>query len=64
MENLYPLTQWLVVEAYSDLYYTTGVTWQADNQPTETTVLGAGVDVGVLPIIGLAGRAGLGRARL
>ncbi len=56
MENLYPLTQWLVVEAYSDLYYTTGVTWQADNQPTETTVLGAGVDVGVLPIIGLSGR--------
>ncbi|HYD39671.1 MAG TPA: SdrD B-like domain-containing protein [Anaeromyxobacter sp.] len=56
MENAYPLTQWVVVEAYSDLYYTTGVTWQADNQPTETTILGAGVDVGMLPIIGLGGR--------
>lgn len=56
MENAYPLTQWVVVEAYSDLYFTTGVTWQADNQPAETTVLGAGVDVGMLPIIGLGGR--------
>jgi hypothetical protein len=56
MENLYPMTQWLVVEAYSDLFYTTGVTYQADNQSDPTTVLGAGVDVGILPIIGLGGR--------
>jgi len=56
MSNAYPLTQWVVVEAYADLYYTTGVTWQADNQPEETTILGAGVDVGMLPIIGLGGR--------
>lgn len=56
MESLYPMTQWLVVEAYHDLYYTTGVTYQSDNQPTETTVLGAGVDVSILPIIGLSGR--------
>ncbi len=56
MVNAYPMTQWLVVEAYSDSVYTTGVTWQTDNQPTPTTVLGAGVDVGVLPIIGLSGR--------
>ncbi len=55
MVNGYPMTQWLVMEAYSDLYYTTGVTYQADNQPTPTTVLGAGVDVSVLPIIGLSG---------
>jgi SdrD B-like protein len=55
-ESAYPLTQWTVMEAYSDLFYTTGVTWQADNQPEPTTVLGAGVDVSVLPIIGLAGR--------
>jgi SdrD B-like protein len=55
-ESAYPLTQWIVMEAYNDLYYTTGVTWQADNQPEPTTVLGAGVDVSVLPIIGLAGR--------
>ncbi len=56
MVNAYPMTQWLVVEAYADLFYTTGVTFQADNQDTPTTVLGAGVDVSVLPIIGLAGR--------
>ncbi len=56
MENAYPMTQWLVMEAYSDLYYTTGVTYQADNQPTPTTVTGAGVDVSVLPIIGLSGK--------
>ena len=55
MESAYPMTQWLVMEAYNDLYYTTGVTYQADNQPDPTTVLGAGVDVSVLPIIGLSG---------
>ncbi len=56
MESAYPMTQWLVMEAYSDLYYTTGVTYQADNQPAPTTVVGAGVDVSTLPIIGLSGR--------
>lgn len=55
-EAAYPMTQWLVMEAYNDLYYTTGITYQADNQPTPTTVLGSGVDVNILPIIGLAGR--------
>jgi hypothetical protein len=55
-ESGYPMTQWLVMEAYNDLYYGTGVTYQADNQPTPTTVLGAGVDVSTLPIIGLSGR--------
>jgi hypothetical protein len=61
MESLYPITQWLVIEAYDDLHYTTGVTYQADNQPTETTVLGSGVDVSVLPIIGLRGRLDWGK---
>ncbi len=56
MESAYPMTQWLVMEAYNDLYYTTGITYQADNQPVPTTVLGAGVDVSTLPIIGLGGR--------
>ncbi|MDO8363828.1 MAG: hypothetical protein Q7V88_13085 [Actinomycetota bacterium] len=55
MESTYPMTQWLVMEAYTDLYYTTGITYQADNQPEPTTVPGAGVDVSVLPIIGLSG---------
>jgi uncharacterized repeat protein (TIGR01451 family) len=56
MENAYPLTQWLVEEAYADGFQTTGVTYQADNQPTETTVLGQGVDVNFHPVIGLGGR--------
>ncbi len=54
-DGAYPLSEWLIMEAYSDNFSTTGVTYQADNQPTPTTVLGAGVDVSVLPIIGLSG---------
>ena len=59
-EAAYPLSAWLVEEAYDDAYYTTGITYQADNQATPTTVKGAGVDVSVLPIIGLAGRMDFG----
>jgi hypothetical protein len=55
MVNAYPLTEWLILEAYDDRYYTTGITYQADNQDQPTTVIGAGVDVSVLPIIGLSG---------
>ncbi len=47
MENAYPMTQWLVEEAYADGFQTTGITYQADNQPEETTLLGQGVDVNV-----------------
>jgi hypothetical protein len=56
----YPLTEWIVLEAYNDLFYTTGITYQADNQAEPTTVLGAGVDLNVLPIIGLSGRVDWG----
>ncbi len=52
----YPMGSWMVLEAYSDLYHTTGVTFQTSNQPEETTILGSGVDVGVLPILGQKGR--------
>ena len=55
-ESAYPLGEWTVMENYNDSYYTTGVTYQADNQPTPTTVKGSGVDVSVLNIIGLSGR--------
>ncbi|TFC02008.1 hypothetical protein E3O32_12300 [Cryobacterium mannosilyticum] len=55
-ESAYPLSEWTVMENYKDSFYTTGVTYQADNQPTPTTVKGAGVDVSVLSIIGLSGR--------
>jgi len=51
-EKAYPMGSWMVLEAYSDLYHTTGITYQVTNQPEETTVLGAGVDVAVLPILG------------
>ncbi len=54
-ESGYPVGEWYVMEAYNDRYYTTGVTYQADNQPSPTTVKGAGVDVSTLPIIGLGG---------
>ncbi|PKW26218.1 IPT/TIG domain-containing protein [Phycicoccus duodecadis] len=54
-DSAYPLAEWMIMEAYSDNFYTTGVTYQADNQPTPTTVLGAGVDVGTLNVIGLGG---------
>ena len=50
-ENAYPITQWLVEEAYADGFQTTGVTYQADNQPAETTILGQGVDVNIHPVI-------------
>jgi hypothetical protein len=60
-EAAYPMTQFLVMEAYDDLHYTTGVTYQADNQPDPTTLLGPGVDVSVHPIIGLSGRLDWGK---
>jgi uncharacterized repeat protein (TIGR01451 family) len=61
MVNAYPMTQWLVEEAYNDSFYTTGVTYQTDNQPSPTTVTGSGVDVNVLPIIGLSARLDWGK---
>ncbi len=56
LRQAYPINVWVVMEVYSDIYMTTGITYQADNQLTETTVLGQGVDVNVLPVIGLSGR--------
>lgn len=52
----YPMGSWMVLEAYSDLYRTTGVTYQASNAKEETTVLGNIVDMAVLPIFSQAGR--------
>ena len=56
LDKAYPMTAWMVLEAYSDIYRTTGITFQASNQPEETTILGPIVDVGVLPILGQWGR--------
>jgi hypothetical protein len=55
-EKAYPMGSWMVLEAYNDRYYTTGITYQVDNQLAPTTVLGAGVDVGILPILGQPAR--------
>ena len=33
-EKGYPMGSWMVLEAYSDLYRTTGVTYQASNSPS------------------------------
>jgi len=56
-DGAYPLGEFgfTVMEAYNDAFFTTGVTYQADNQPTPTTIKGAGVDVSTLNIIGLTG---------
>lgn len=60
MENVYPLNQWIIQEAYMDNYYTTGVTYQVFNQAEETTFLGGGVDVGIMPVIGNSARVDWG----
>ncbi len=55
-ENTYPINQWIVMEAYADNYYTTGITFQTSVQSEPTTILGGGVDVGLLPVIGQSAR--------
>lgn len=52
----YPLGKWLVLEGFNTRYRTTGITYQADNEDSPTTTLGALVDIDFLPIIGLSGR--------
>jgi hypothetical protein len=60
IEEAYPLTRWLVLEHFNTLYHTTGITYQGENDPQETTLLGGGVDVNVLPVLGLGGRVDWG----
>ncbi|GAA1824319.1 hypothetical protein HC028_24725 [Planosporangium flavigriseum] len=55
IHQVYPLSKWLVLEAFNTRYQTTGITYQADNEPTPTTLKGAAVDLNFLPIIGLGG---------
>ena len=56
IDRAYPMGSWMIVEAYNDRYYTTGVSYKVENQPDWTTVVGGGVDVGVLPILGHTGQ--------
>lgn len=48
----YELNDWVVEQGYFEHYKTIGVTYQTDNQPTETTILGAGVDVNLYTLVG------------
>ncbi len=60
LAEVYPLTQYMVLEAFNTRYKTTGITYQADNQPTPTTFITGQVDLDMLPIIGLSGRVDWG----
>ncbi len=56
----YPLTKWLILEHFNTRYEGTGITFQGENDPNETTIRGAAVDVNVLPVLGLGGRVDWG----
>jgi hypothetical protein len=56
LEKGYPMSWWMVLEAYSDIYRTTGVTYQPRHAKEETTILGPIVDLAALPIFSQAGR--------
>jgi SdrD B-like protein/IPT/TIG domain-containing protein len=56
LKQVYPYGYWTVLEVYNDRFFTTGATYQADNQDQETTVLGAGVDIATLNQDGLNSR--------
>lgn len=56
IERAYPMGSWMVLEAYTSNYRTTGVTYQVWNQSEPTTILGDGVDLAVLPVLGQPGR--------
>ncbi|MEO8229475.1 MAG: SdrD B-like domain-containing protein [Chloroflexota bacterium] len=58
-EQVYPYGYFTVLEAYNDLFMTTGVTYKTDNGP-ETTRLGAGVDVSALNMDGIKARVDWG----
>jgi hypothetical protein len=60
LKQVYPYGYWTVLEVYNDRFFTTGMTYQADNQLEETTVLGAGVDVATLNQDGLNARVDWG----
>lgn len=55
VKEVYPLSKWLVLEAFNTRYRTTGATYQAANEDAPTTIRGGLVDLSVLPILGLGG---------
>ncbi len=56
IREVYPLSKWLILEAFNTKYRTTGITYKAENDPTATTKLGGLVDLAFLPVIGLRGQ--------
>jgi IPT/TIG domain len=60
INQAYPLTKFLILEAYHSAYRTTGVTWREDNESADHTFLTEQVDFNVLNILGLHGRLDIG----
>ncbi|GAB3589685.1 hypothetical protein GCM10027446_02760 [Angustibacter peucedani] len=60
IREAYPLSRWLVLEGFNTRYQSTGITYQAENDPKPTTLLGSAVDINVLDVIGLGGRVDWG----
>jgi hypothetical protein len=52
----YPLGQFTVEQAFNPRYKTTGITYQACNDPQEHTIQTGAVDISFLPVFGLCGR--------
>ena len=59
-KEAYPLGSFEVLQFFNNRYKTTGLTYQADNDPQEHTVLTSAVDISTLNIIGLNGRVDVG----
>ncbi len=55
IKETYPLSKWLVFEAFNTRYRTTGISYRGDNEKSFTTKLGGLVDLDFLPVIGLGG---------
>ena len=54
LKQAYPLGQWVVSQVYDERFYTVGVTYQTNNQPSPTTVMANGgfVDVSTFNLVG------------
>ena len=60
LKESYPAGAFNIEEFFNTRYKTSGVTYQADNDPQEHTVLTGAVDISVNPIIGQDGRVDIG----
>jgi hypothetical protein len=48
----YPMGSWMVLEAYHELFKSTGITYQTLNMKEEVTITGNIVNIGILPVLG------------